>query len=431
MSLRRNTLWNLAGTGLPLLLAAITIPYLIKHVGVEAFGILTLVWALIGYFSLFDFGLGRALTQQVAAARSAGLHASLPSLIKTGLGFNAATGLVGGLVLAALAHQLAYHWLNISAQLQTSTFIALLIAAVGIPFTTVTTGLRGILEAYEDFRIVNLLRMVLGAANFGLPALSVMFLGDSLVWMVLSLIGARLVMLFAHAWMVHRKLASSWMAARFDKNNMRRLMSFGAWMTVSNIISPLMVTADRFVISGVLGAGVVAYYTVPFEALIRVLVIPGALTTALFPRLATIMVSDLAETRRLYRKCLKVVTAALLPLCIVIAVGSKWGLTLWLGKDFADQSWPIVAVMALGLLMNGIAHVPFAAIQASGDARTTAYLHLFELVFYIPLLFFCMKSFGILGAAIAWTVRVGFDLFALLVYQDRKLIAELKNRSQV
>ena len=423
MSLRRNTLWNLAGTGLPLLLAAITIPYLIKHVGVEAFGILTLVWALIGYFSLFDFGLGRALTQQVAAARSAGLHASLPSLIKTGLGFNAATGLVGGLVLAALAHQLAYYWLNISAALQTSTFVALLIASIGIPFTTATTGLRGILEAYEDFRIVNLLRMVLGAANFGLPALSVMFLSDSLVWMVLSLIGARVVMFFAHAWMVHQKLAPGWITANFTKDNMRRLMSFGAWMTVSNIISPLMVTADRFVISGVLGAGVVAYYTVPFEGLIRVLVIPSALTTALFPRLATVMVSDLVETRRLYQKCLKIVTAALLPICFLIALGSKWGLTLWLGQDFADQSWAIVAVMALGLLLNGIAHVPFAAIQAGGDARTTAFLHLFELAFYIPLLYVCMKNFGILGAAIAWTVRVGFDLFALLYFQHRKLFA--------
>ena len=431
MSLRRNTLWNLAGTGLPLLLAAVTIPYLIKHVGVEAFGILTLVWALIGYFSLFDFGLGRALTQQVAAARSANLHASLPSLIKTGLGFNGATGLLGGLVLAALAYPLAHHWLNVSAALQSSTFIALLIASAGIPFTTVTTGLRGILEAHEDFRVVNLLRMVLGAANFGLPALSVMFLDNSLIWMVLSLIGARIMMFIAHAWMVHQKLATGWMAAKFNIDNMRRLMSFGAWMTVSNIISPLMVTADRFVISGVLGAGVVAYYTVPFEGIVRVLVIPGALTTALFPRLATVMVTDLAETRRLYQKCLKIVTVALLPICLLIALGSKWGLTLWLGKDFADQSWAVVSMMALGLLLNGIAHVPFAAIQAGGDARTTAYLHLFELAFYIPLLFFCMKSFGILGAAIAWTVRVGFDLFALLVFQNRKMLVAHNRNTQM
>jgi len=420
MSLRRNTIWNLAGIGLPLLLAAVTIPYLIRQVGLEAFGILTLVWALIGYFSLFDFGLGRALTQQVAAARSAGQEASLPSLVKTGLWFNAGTGLVGGMVLAAIAYPLAHRWLNVSLPLQPDTLTALLIAAIGIPFTTATTGLRGILEAYEDFRTVNLLRMVLGAANFGLPALTVMFLSTSLAWMVAGLIGARVVVFLLHARMAHAKLPPGWMTAGFSQDRMRGLLGFGAWMTVSNIVSPLMVTADRFIISGVLGAGVVAYYTVPSEALVRVLIIPGALTAALFPRLTILMTSDVAGAGRLYRKCLKIVTAALLPVCLVIGLGSHWGLSLWLGEDFAAHSWAVVSVMAAGLLFNGIAHVPFAAIQAAGDARTTAFLHLVELALYIPLLFFCMQAFGILGAAMAWTARVAVDFLALMYFAMRK-----------
>ncbi|OYY22138.1 flippase [Polynucleobacter sp. 39-46-10] len=419
MSLRRNTLWNLAGAGLPLLLGAVTIPYLIRMTGVEAFGVLTLVWALIGYFSLFDFGLGRALTQQVAAARSAGFHAQLPSLVKTGLWFTAGMGVLGGLILAALANQLALHWLKVSVPLQSSTHQALLIAAIGIPLTTVTTGLRGVLEAYEDFKVVNLLRMGLGAANFGLPALSVMFVGNSLAWMVAGLIAARAIVLLAHLWLVHQKLPAGWASARFNNENMRSLLSFGIWMTVSNIIGPLMVTADRFIISAVLGASVVAYYTVPFEVLLRVLVLPGALTAALFPRLAAIINTDNDEAKRLYKNCLKIITAVLVPTCVVIALGSKWGMTLWLGHDFAEHSWRIVVVMALGLMLNGIAYVPFATIQAKGDARTTARLHIFELLFYIPLLFFCLKHAGLIGAAVAWTTRAFFDWVALLLLVKR------------
>ncbi|WP_454732103.1 MULTISPECIES: flippase [Cupriavidus] len=420
MSLRRNTLWNLAGTGLPLLVGAVTIPYLIKQVGIEAFGVLTLIWALIGYFSLFDFGLGRALTQQVATSRSSGGHAMLPSLVKTGLGFTAVTGLGGGLLLAALASPLASHWLKVSAALQHDTMLALLASAVGIPFTTVTTGLRGVLEAYEDFRNVNLLRMGLGTANFGLPALSALVLGKSLVWMVVSLILARAVVLVAHAWLVHRKLPSGWLRARFSRDNMRRLLSFGAWMALSNVVSPLMVTADRFVISAVLGASVVAYYTVPSEALVRVLVVPGALTAALFPRLAATISTDLTRAKALYRRCLTIVALFLFPICLLIALGSWWGLNLWIGETFADKSWQIVCILALGLLFNGVAFVPFAAIQATGDARTTAYLHLFELALYIPVLFFGLKIFGLIGAAVAWTVRVGIDLVALLICAREK-----------
>jgi O-antigen/teichoic acid export membrane protein len=98
----------------------------------------------------------------------------------------------------------------------------------------------------------------------------------------------------------------------------------------------------------------------------------------------------------------------------MIGIGSWWGLSLWVGPAFADHSWVIVCVLALGLLLNGVAFVPFAAIQATGDARTTAYLHLIELVIYVPLLLGCLKVFGLVGAAIAWTVRVGMDLAALL-----------------
>ncbi len=420
MSLKRNTLWNLAGTGLPLLLGVVTFPYLIREIGVEAFGILTLVWALIGYFSLFDFGLGRALTQQVAAARSAGSHAQLPSLVKTGLWFTAGTGVLGGVILAALAPQLAFHWLQVSVPLQPSTVQALLIAAIGIPLTTVTTGLRGILEAYEDFRAVNLLRSVLGAANFGLPALSVMFIGDSLAWMVGSLIAARLVVLLLHVWLVHKKLPAYWYSAPVTEKHTKGLLSFGIWMTLTNVVGPLMVTADRFIISAVLGASVVAYYTVPFEALIRVLVLPGALTSALFPRLAFVMTTDVVEARRLYNKCLALTTAALLPICLVLAVGSKWGLTLWLGNDFAEHSWLIVCIMAAGVLLNGIAHIPFATIQATGDARSTALLHVSELIVYLPLLFFALKTYGLVGAAVAWSIRAGIDLIVLLIIANKK-----------
>lgn len=430
MSLKRNTNWNLAGFGLPLLLGLVAIPYLIKQVGVEAFGVLTLVWALIGYFSLFDFGLGRALTQQVATNRVSGQIHQLPSLIKTGLFFTAATGLIGGILLAVLAEPLGFKWLRVGIPLQLSTFYALLIASFGIPMTTLTTGLRGILEAYEDFKAVNLLRMVLGSANFGLPVVIVMVFGPALALMVGSLIVARLVVLVAHFYLVYKKLPAGWLNAKFSKHNMRSLLSFGAWMTVSNIISPLMVTADRFIISTVLGASVVAYYTVPFEVVSKISIIPGALSAALFPRIASMLVIETLGAKHLYYQSIKIVAAAMLPICALTAIGSHWGLSIWLGKEFADHSWSIVSILAVGIFVNGMAAVPYSIIQAAGNARLTARLHILEVVLYLPLLIICLNYFGLVGAAIVWTGRVGFD-FIVLVFCANKIIGVKSSRTAV
>lgn len=419
--LKRNSLWNLVGSVAPILLGAITIPYLIRHVGLETFGILTLVWSLIGYFSLFDFGLGRALTQQVANKRAAGLVEQLPSLVKTGLLLTVATGVVGGALLAAAANPLGYMWLNVSVSLQEITVSSLLIASLGIPLTTLTTGLRGVLEAHEDFKTVNLLRMLLGFATFGLPVLSVLAFGPRLDMIVVSLIVARLVVLGAHMFLIKKINPRYLQAGLGDRKDIINLLSFGGWMTVSNVISPLLVISDRFIISFMLGASVVAYYTVPFEVLIRVLIIPMALTAALFPRFTSLFAIDLQAAKNLYKKSLKTVAAIMLPICFLIVVSSYWGLKIWLGQDFAQNSWNIAAVLAVGVLFNGVAQIPFAALHALGSVRVTALIHLGELILYIPLLFVFLQYFGLLGAAIIWVVRVGCDLLILLLFAQKSI----------
>ncbi|MEO6877016.1 MAG: flippase, partial [Gemmatimonadaceae bacterium] len=84
-SLARNSVLNLVGQIGPLIVAVFSVPILVRGLGVDRFGILTLAWAAIGYFSLFDLGLGRALTQGASAAIGAGRSEDLPILTITAL----------------------------------------------------------------------------------------------------------------------------------------------------------------------------------------------------------------------------------------------------------------------------------------------------------------------------------------------------------
>ena len=91
----RNSLFNLIGQGIPLLVALFTIPLLIHGLGTDRFGVLTLVWMVIGYFGLFDLGLGRALAQVVAEKLSAGEETQLPHIVWTALVIDVCLGFVG------------------------------------------------------------------------------------------------------------------------------------------------------------------------------------------------------------------------------------------------------------------------------------------------------------------------------------------------
>lgn len=417
--MKRNTIINLITSVAPMLLGLFAVPFLLRNIGVEKFGILTIVWTLIGYFSIFDFGIGRALTQQVAKYRNE--FDKLTTQVKSGLSMMSLAGIVGGLLLAIIVFCFGVTWLKVSAGLVQETKAAVYIAAIGIPFTTITSGLKGILEGYEDFLYASTLKMILGISNFLFPIAIVFFGSNSLVLIVLSLVIARFLIMIVHFFPVFKKLPFSTMlhAKKADKDSRKETLHFGAWMTLSNIVSPLMVNADRFIISSVLGAAIVAYYTVPFDVIVRLLVIPAALTTTLFPRFSSLFHENKEEMQKLYNKSLKYILLIMSIISLGIIFCSYYGLSLWINADFAEKSWFLTCILALGLLFNSMAQVPYALIQAKGKVKTTSIIHVFEFLIYVPLLYIALKLGGLKGAAIAWTVRVILD-FLILSYFAKK-----------
>jgi O-antigen/teichoic acid export membrane protein len=167
------------------------------------------------------------------------------------------------------------------------------------------------------------------------------------------------------------------------------------------------------VIASLVGASVVAYYTVPFEVLIRFLIIPGALTAVLFPRLAALMFNERLAAKRLFDRALWIIAAVMFALCSTAALGAFFGLQLWLGREFAENSWYLAAILSVGIFFNSMAQLPYAAAQAAGHVKATAKVHIFELFIYVPILFLSVSYYGLLGAAVTWVLRVSLDMILM------------------
>jgi O-antigen/teichoic acid export membrane protein len=407
MSLKRNTLWNLAGSGLPLIAAAALIPYTLNRLGNEAFGVLTLIWALIGYFSLFDMGIGRALTYEMSKLRTNGDLEKISSKLKAGLALTAATGLLGAIVMLLLAPFLAKNWLSISPSLQTDTQLAFQIAAIGVVPTTITSGLRGALEGLERFAASNLNKIFLGSCMFILPAWSIWFHGNHLWIIALYLISARLIVVIVSALQLRQYLHTSQGGLL---ENVKSLLSYGFWVAITGIVGPLMVYGDRFFVSATVGADQLPLYAIPQEGLQRLLIIPAALCGALLPKLAALKPQDMVLT---YRLNYKRITLVMFTLCTIAGLCAYPVLSLWLSQEFAIKALPIVAVLSFGIWLNSMALVPYTLLHAHGNPRITALFHIVELVLYVIVLYFLAKHFGLLGAAIAWVARVLLDLILL------------------
>ena len=198
VSIRKNTLWNLAGSATPMLMGAAVIPFLLHRLGVGRLGILTLIWSLIGYFSVFDFGLGRALTYKVSALIAAERTDRALGSIKPGLRLLAVVGCMGAMVVTACAAAFGVGWLNVQPGLYHETYYAILMSGAAIPIATLTSGLRGVLEGFQEFRLVNILRAILGILNFSIPVVTVAVLGPNLIFVVGGLLVSRLIVMILH-----------------------------------------------------------------------------------------------------------------------------------------------------------------------------------------------------------------------------------------
>lgn len=411
--LARNTIYSFLGQSAPLLIAVFAIPLLIKELGSDRFGILTIAWIVVSYFSLFDLGLGRALTQLVAEKLGKETdEQEIPALIWTASFLMLTLGLLGTSIFALLSPTLVYGILKIPSQLQGETLVAFYLLSASVPLVTSTAGIIGIFSALQRFDLINAVRIPLGLLMFLGPLLVLPF-SHSLVPIISVLLIVRIAAWGIYLWLCLQAIPALRQQIKFKKSLLTPLLKFGGWMTVTNIVGPLMVYIDRFLIGSLISVTAVAYYTTPYEIVTKLWLIPSSLVTVLFPAFSTSFVQEPIRAKQLVYRGSKYIFLILFPITFIIVSFANEGLTIWIGKDFAQHSTFVLQLLAIGVFINSIAQVPFAFIQGIGRPDITAKLHCIELPFYLLILWHFTTNFGIIGAAYAWVARIIVDTIAM------------------
>jgi O-antigen/teichoic acid export membrane protein len=410
--LTRDVAWNLAGNAAPLVAALACIPFLVRGLGTERFGFLMVAWALVGYFNLFDFGVSRALTRLVAARIAAREHAGIGAAIGSGLALITGLGVIGGAALFAAAPWLCARVLSLPDPLLAEATTGVRILGVTVVLTLATVGARGILEGYRRFRPLSVLRMTLGCAQFIGAALVLPF-SSSLAVVIGVLAALRLLGLAAHLALLRSALAGEPVRVVFRPDDAAALVRFGGWLTLSNVVSPIMMYFDRFFVAAVLGMAAAAHYSTPGEVIARLSAAPEALMGVLYPALAATVHSSAERARALRDWGLKMVLFGMLPVAVVLSAFAYELLALWLGAAFAQDSAPILRILAAGLLANSIARVYNTTLQASARPDLAAKAHVAELPVFLIALWAAATGFGVEGVAWVWAGRTFVDLMAL------------------
>jgi O-antigen/teichoic acid export membrane protein len=291
---------------------------------------------------------------------------------------------------------------------------------LAIPFIVLTAGLRGMLEACHAFEVLNYIRLPMGIWTFAGPWLVLVLHGPDLLLITAVLAMGRVLACVVHAWFAWRALPQLRGRLAWQQAWLRPLAVSGGWLTLSNVISPFMGYVDRFVIGASLSAAAVAFYATPQEIVTKLWIVPGAVTAVLLPAFAAQVAKQDGTAWALFDRAVAALFLVLLPITAALCLFAHQLLDWWIGPEFALQSGPILQVFAFGILINCLAHVPLTWLHGAGHFRAPALLHCLELPLFVLALWLLIERMGLMGAALAWLLRMVFDsaaMFALCLMQ--------------
>lgn len=355
-----------------------------------------------------DFGIGRGLTKIVSEKIGLNQSEKIPGLFWTSLFLMFIFSFLFALGFVFLIPSLINDIIKITESLKSEAIHSFYALAIAIPIVATTAALRGVLESYQKFLAINLVRIFLGVFTFLGPVI-VLMITNSLFWIIIFMIIIRIIVWVIYLFQCFRLNEGFKTEVGLDFTSIKPVIKFSIWISIANIVGPLIAYSDRFLIGGMISAAAITYYSTPYEVVTKLLLIPGALVGVLFPVFSSSFLSMPELTKKLFLRGVKFIFLIIYPAVFLIVTFSFEGMQLWLGGKFALNSSLVLQFLAIGILMNCLSLIPNIFFQGTGRPHIPTLINLIELPFYLFFMWWAIKMKGIDGAAFVYMILATVD----------------------
>ncbi len=419
--LLRNSLWHLSGIAIPALVALATVPFLISGLGLEGFGIITLITSVVGYFGILDLNLSAGTIKYLAQYHAQKDQARFAETFWFGALFYGVIGVIGGGLLLLIGGGVVLHYFSVSTTLLAETLLTLKIAAVGFALTQWQNYLVSVPQALQRYD-----RSAQGEAFFGvvvnLISAYVAVAGGGIV----GVMTARVVVAAINTvWLIgllkHLGIFTSPVWPRRDIR--RTLTHFSAYAYLSRLASMLHQHADKLIIGAIAGPIALALYTVPNQLASRVLGLTYRIGSVVYPRVSTLAVGGNPNVlRQLYLDSTRWLTYLNFAVLGLIALVGEDFLRRWVGPEFVNDGYPILLLITLALLIDSLTQIPSLINDGLGHPKVTGRFALARGVLGVPMVYVGTLIAGIQGAALAHLLASAIMAALFLVYVHNRTV---------
>jgi O-antigen/teichoic acid export membrane protein len=429
--LRRNVTANLIGRAWDRIIALVCIPFYLKFLGIEAYGLVGFYAALVGIFVIIDLGLGKTLNRELA--RLSALDDTAPEqhdLVRTLETLYWLLSLGAGVLVIFLAPLIASHWVNAQHLAPAAVITAIRMMGLAMvfhfPFGLYQGGLRGL-----DRQVaVNCLVMVVGTLR-GAGAVLVLWLVSPSIqafftWQFLvNALGSA-----AAGWLLWRALPLLSRRAGFRTSLLMGVWRFAAAMSGNTLVMILLGQLDKVILIKMLSLENFGYLMLASNVATSLYAISYPIIQAVFPQL--VQLSALGDETRLgslYHRISQIFSVALVPVAMVLALFPHEILLIWTKNPvMAEKTALLLSLLTLGAMLAALSDLPVNLLVAQGWPHLVLAIRAALALVMVPAMIFMANHFSALGAALVWAGYNGGYLLASVAVVHRYVLRDDKWR---
>lgn len=407
MSLKKNILANYVSQIYVTLIGIVMVPFYVKYMGAEAYGLVGFFTMMQAWFQLLDMGLTPTMARATARYNGGvGDADNLRQLLRALEGVFVGVGLIGCVAMVAGAGKIANSWLKVETLPISEVQHAVMLMAVIVALRWVAGLYRGAVTGFECMVWLSGLNVATATARFVLVIPLFIFLGGRPIYFFSYQLIIAVFELALLVFKTYRLLPRRAQHGRlvYDWAPLRDVLKFSLSIAFTSSIWVLVTQTDKLVLSKLLPLGEYAYFTLAVLVAGGVSILSGPVSAAILPRLTNMAGADDERTLyRLYSQATQLVGIVTIPASFLLAFFPEHVLWAWTGNlDVALKAAPVLALYSLGNGILALAAFPYYLQYAKGDLKLHIIGNALFVVVLIPALIWATLKYGVLGAGYAW-----------------------------
>lgn len=405
--LKKNVFSNYLGSLWSMAMGLAFIPIYIQYLGIESYGLIGIFITFQAIIILFDIGLSATLTREVARLTAKiDKVQEINDLVYSIQNIYLAIGIIIGISIYFLSPFIVQYWITgreVSvATIEQSIRIMGFIIAFQWPASLYSGGLIGL----QKHVFLNAIIITMSTLR-GLGAVLVILLISPtiqafFIWqIIISIINTSTLSLFF--W---RTLPQPEKKATFQKHLVSGIWRFALGMSVSSILGIILSQLDKVILSKILSLEMFGYYVLAGTIAMSLKNLLNPISIGIYPKLVQLAtLQDQNELKQFYHQSSQLISVAIIPATVVIALFSNEIIFLWTQNALtAEKTHLLASILVCGSGLSGLMQSPGLLYQAFGKTRLSIYINAISVILIVPIIIILSSIYGALGGAYSWVI---------------------------